>query len=220
MRIYWPRGAVRIAPTHLGVVMEKAILAKYCNQMVDVRRRTEVVKCFVSGTCHAKYDVSTAECIALQIRKILELIALASLVANKDEYRKQHANFALHWQAKLILARVAAVNPKFYPVPKIPMDLPNGTLDFQDGVKGYLTLDNFKTLYDKCSKLIHSRNPFSTQNPDEAVQFLNSVVGWINKIIVLLNHHLIYLSLEDEFICRADAQQVYRTTPRCSLSSS
>ena len=80
------------------------------------------------------------------------------------------------------------------------MDLPNGTLDFQDGVKGYLTLDNFKTLYDKCSKLIHSRNPFSTQNPDEAVQFLNSVVGWINKIIVLLNHHLIYLSLEDEFI--------------------
>ena len=75
-------------------------LSLYCDQMEEIKKRTEVVTCFINRICDAKYDVPTAECIALQLRKILELIALASLVANKEEYARQHANFASHWQAK------------------------------------------------------------------------------------------------------------------------
>ena len=73
---------------------------KYLGCMREIKRRTDVIQRFLGQELHARYLASTAECIALQFRKTLELIALASLVANRKEYAKQRANFSTDWNAR------------------------------------------------------------------------------------------------------------------------
>ena len=47
-------------------------------------------------------------------------------------------------------------------------------------------------LYDKCSEVIHTRNPFSTSEPK--IDFVHSVDQWLSKIMALLQLHLIRLA--------------------------
>jgi hypothetical protein len=60
----------------------------YCNLMDEVKKRTAVVQGFLNGQINAFYPAATIESAALQLRKILELIALGSLVAHKEEYTR------------------------------------------------------------------------------------------------------------------------------------
>lgn len=59
---------------------------KYVACMEEIKKRTSVVTAFVHGEINSKYVVTTAESAALQLRIILELVALSSLVANQGEY--------------------------------------------------------------------------------------------------------------------------------------
>ena len=74
--------------------MDTEYLVKYRDCMEEIKKRTEVVDGFLRGNYHALYLQTTVESICLQVRKILELIALASLVANKGVYEKSRQNFA------------------------------------------------------------------------------------------------------------------------------
>ncbi|MDE0447509.1 MAG: hypothetical protein OXH96_12625 [Spirochaetaceae bacterium] len=168
--------------------------------MDEIKKRADVVACFLTRRCTALYDVPSAECVALQIRKILELIALASLVANKAEYAAMHAKFEEHWKAKEILDNIREINPKFYPVPTMQHRREDGIFDNQPVKTGFLTADNFKTLYDQCSKLLHVRNPFSKKAAGDAKRFLKDAAQWMNRIRVLLNHHEIILAGRDQLI--------------------
>lgn len=170
-------------------------LQMYVEQMEEIKKRTDVVKCFLAKKCGALYDVTTVECMALQIRKILELIALGSLVANEAEYKKRHANFASHWKAKRILREIEKSNPAFYPRPtRQVVDEDSGQVVRLESITdGFLTREEYEELYDECSNLLHARNPFSgTERRD--LQFGRKVHIWMNKIIVLLNHHCVQLS--------------------------
>ena len=56
---------------------------KYLSCMREIKHRTDVIQRFLRQEWHAGYLASTAECIALQFRKTLELVALASLSRNE-----------------------------------------------------------------------------------------------------------------------------------------
>ena len=166
---------------------------KYLSCMREIKHRTDVIQGFLRQEWHAGYLASTAECIALQFRKTLELIALASLVANREEYGKQRANFSTDWNAKRIVNTLERVNPRFYPVPTKPVRLT--AEDFADydlkPVSGYLTQDDYILLFDKCSDLLHAANPYSESQPPYG-QFMNEAPEWLQKTMALLNHHHIY----------------------------
>ena len=87
----------------------------YCNLMYEVKKRIAVVQGFLGGQINAIYPRMTIELAVLQLRKMLELIALVSLVAHKDEYAKRHQKFASHWHAERILRDIEKINPDFYP---------------------------------------------------------------------------------------------------------
>ena len=176
-------------------------LSKYADCMEEIKKRTDVVRAFLARECHAMYVQTTAESIALQIRKILELIALASLVANRTEYAKHRANFRTDWNGKRILETLEKANPKFYPKPNKQVIDPNTgkVVELKDVKSGFLSKDEYTILYDACCDLLHADSPFSSK-PKSSERFLVDAPSWMEKIRRLLNHHTIQLVDDDKMI--------------------
>jgi hypothetical protein len=131
------------------------------------------------------------EHIALQFRKMLELIAFASLAANKQRYAEAHAEFASHWNAKRLLANLKAINAEFYPRPiELKKPRPEVGFGFDFVTSGFLTQDEFIELYQHTSVALHVRNPFK---PELDWSFGYSIDEWINRIIMLMRLHQIKL---------------------------
>jgi hypothetical protein len=84
-------------PSEMQSVDETGV-RQYANVMVEIKRRFRVIDHFMSGKNAAIYMPTTVETIGLQFRKILELIAFASLTANKKLYATAYANFSKHWE--------------------------------------------------------------------------------------------------------------------------
>ena len=171
----------------------------YADCMEEIKRRTTVIDGFLKGELTARYLQTTAECIGLQLRKILELIALASMVANQPEYRKHREHFHRDWNGKRILNTLQAANPRFYPVPTRQVRDPrtDEVIETKKITSGFLTKKDYVRLYDTCGAILHARNPFSKGGQD-ARSFLENAVVWMERIQVLLNHHQIQLFDSDK----------------------
>jgi hypothetical protein len=120
--------------------------------MEEIKRRTLVVSRLLNRELTTGYRMTDIEMIYLQLRKVLELIALGSLIANVDEYSRQQKKFAQHWYAARILDDLHAVNPNFYPVPGVQVkDESTGKVKAVDTPKKpFLTKTDFVTLYEIC----------------------------------------------------------------------
>jgi hypothetical protein len=180
--------------------MESEDISKYCDCMEEIKRRTHAVHAILSKQYTTPCKATNIEFICLQIRKILELVALASLVANKDEYARHHKKFAEHWRAKAILDSIEKINPRFYPVPgKQVRDPKTGKVTHLDLVKeGFLAQSEFSDVYNSCSEAIHAVNPFG-----DAVDYRNlekQIPLWMTKLKTLLNHHQIQLLNEKQML--------------------
>ena len=72
----------------------------YYNCLYEIKRRIEVIAAHINRELTERYKIVEVEFICLQFRKILELIALLSLVANKELYAEQHSKFRKHYHAE------------------------------------------------------------------------------------------------------------------------
>src|SRR5690606_3963113 len=100
--------------------------------------------------------------MCIQIRKILELIALSSLAANQTEYQKVKSNLANLWKATDIIKCIEAINPKHYPEP-IALQCWNGDPNYtrtRPVTEKYLKRDELFDIYARCGGLLHAQNPF------------------------------------------------------------
>ena len=48
-------------------------------------------------------------------------------------------------------------------------------------------------LYDACSEFLHVRNPYSPIPEKDCLEFLDRVPEWMEKIRILLDHHVVQL---------------------------
>ncbi|QDK77769.1 hypothetical protein EXU85_03830 [Spirosoma sp. KCTC 42546] len=162
-----------------------------CMEEIKLRQNTIIDILYKNKT--TGFVKTDEEFICLQFRKILELIALANLVSNKDEYAKKYSNFANHYHAKHILRDLEKINPDFYPNPvKQLIDESTGLVREIVNIKeGYLTKDEFINIYDFCSGQMHADNPFNPSTESEL--YLGRFKSWNTLIIKLLNHHIIRL---------------------------
>lgn len=164
----------------------------YANCMDEIKRRTHAVHAILQRAYSTLYPVTNIEFICLQIRKILELIALASLASHKEEFAKQHQKFSEMWRAKKILEDLEQLNPGFYPVPTEQVRDQNGKVSEVRSISGpYLTKSDFVEVYQLCSGLLHAQNPYGP--PKDLQQIEASIPGWMEKIKNLLNHHHVQL---------------------------
>jgi hypothetical protein len=166
---------------------------KYCSLMSEIKRRTAVIDGFSSGVTHALYAATTVESVYLQFRKILELIALGSLVANKETFSNVYENFSKYWNAEFLVKDIERINPDFYPRPIIQQvsSKPGTKMDLLDRSNDYLTKEELIKLYKKCGAVLHSGNPYGSQI--DYAYHEGMIPHWREKIVNLLNAHLIRL---------------------------
>lgn len=167
-------------------------LIAYCNRMQEIRGRIGLIASVLDGVVRTGSDSFDAELMFVQFRKSLELIAFASLIANKRKYSEAHENFASHWKAKGMLNAIAKLNPHFYPAPiEKPKVLESGVKHCDPITEGFLTKPEFEFLYDKSSEVLHARNPFSTGEPVVRIRY--GVADWVARIQRLLALHVTHL---------------------------
>lgn len=169
----------------------KVELNLYQDCLYEINKRIEVISDHINKITTEKYLIIEVETVCLQFRKILEKIALMSLVANKELYAEQNEKFAKHYHAERIMNDLKKINPDFYPVPTKPIINENGMKSWIEIEDGYLTKEEFVKIYEKCGGMMHAQNPFSTMKPIEEIQAL--FPEWLTKICVLLDHHHIRL---------------------------
>ncbi|MCD6450086.1 MAG: hypothetical protein J7L34_06235 [Thermotogaceae bacterium] len=156
--------------------------------MEEVNARINFLKTILKGSKALGQNKFNSELFAIHLRKILELIAFGSLIANKEKYSQAHKHFDSHWNAKDMLAYLEEVNPDFYPAPlKIGSIGMNGEKNLDFVIKGFLRKDQFVSLYNRCGGLLHTQNPFSSKK----IPKLNTtdVKKWVALIQELLAFH-------------------------------
>lgn len=165
----------------------------YCNLMDEVKKRTTVIQGFLDGKINAIYPATTIESAALQLRKIMELIALGSLVVNKEEYANNYEKFAHHYHAEKILRDIEKINPGFYPKPikEVPSKRAGVKMDITNVGNGFLTRNDFVSTYNALGEILHAKNPFALQT--DYARFEDLIKEAIGKTIVLLKTHEVQL---------------------------
>jgi len=161
--------------------------------MEEIKRRITVIQLFLTKKCTTSYAETNFETMCLQIRKILELIALGSLVANKNEFTKFNDKFEKLWNAREILRDIKKVNPDFYPKPvnETKSEDPQIGFHLDKVISGYLTEKKFLKIYEKCGGIMHAANPF--KNKFDYNYYKINIPFWVTEITTLLNIHLITL---------------------------
>jgi hypothetical protein len=164
----------------------------YCNCIDRVRYHVGVADTIFAGQINTGHRDLNAELIFLHLRKALEEIAFASLSANREKYSAARAGFATEWNARRMLGFIEKVNPNFYPLPlKPPQETAPGRKFFDRVTDGYLTKEDFVTLYDGAAEVLHCRNPYASGDPTINVKY--TVDEWSRRIKALLGWHFVQL---------------------------
>ena len=172
--------------------MEPDIKA-YTAVMEEIKRRTTVVFALLNQEIKVIYRATQVESMVLQVRMITELVALASLSANKSIFEKNRKKFENHWHPKKILKDVESLNPNFYPVPIVETPLKNtlAKTDLVNMKTGFMESDELIQVHGRCGNILHAKNPFGKDaNYD---YYKKMVPKWMDRIMKLLNCHQIKL---------------------------
>ena len=170
---------------------------KYCSLMAQVKARSRLLK-EVGESRVALFPLAArVEFVYLQFRKIIELIAMSSLVANAQTLSQFQSKLQKYWNAKELLKDMHTINPDFYPRPIIqqPSGVPGIRMRWLARSDDYLTKDRLMTLYDKCGSILHARNPFATEQDFSKLETAGP--DWYLRIVNLLNSHTIRLVGDD-----------------------
>lgn len=161
--------------------------------MEDIKRRIAVVDHLGTPASLVLPPQVRIESIYLQYRKILEQIAFGSLISNRDKFSQVYARFSKYWNAAELLRDLQRVNSDFYPKPKLEEPSPDPKVKghLVDKTEGYLTKGEFLELYGRSGDILHERNPYAGSSEFE--WFLQNAESWRDKIIGLLNMHMIHL---------------------------
>lgn len=158
---------------------------KYLLTLQEINMRLESITDVLDKNCRTTYEQTNIEFVALQLRKIFELIVFSSMISHKQPYAVINPTMNQHWRAKKILSKIEAINPKFYPKPVSGVQ--NKKWKVVKG--GYLTRKQLERYYDLSSGFIHAKNPFSLKKQSDS--FYQNVPLIVQKIQLLLEQHIV-----------------------------
>ena len=171
----------------------------YLKVMRQIKYRTNVVTGLINSDINMMYRVTQAESLSLQLRMIIESVALASLSANKDLFEAEGSKFKEYWKANRIFEDIEAKNPDFFPKPinEIPSGVPGVKNEITNVEDGFMTRDEMLEVHNRCCDFLHAPNPFAEER--DYREFLRQAPNWMTRIMKLLNSHIIRLLDDDIF---------------------
>lgn len=181
------------------VLNNEIILNKYIELMKELKRRDEVLLLLLEGKASLKYQITQFEGMFLQLRRILEIIAMSPILINEDQFRTISKKPEYEWRIKNIMNQLEELNTDYFPKPITIINNQGKPDKFIDRKNGYLTKDDLISAYDKCSDILHTTNPLRRPNTikfDKEREFISSTR---NKIRLLLNPHIIKSIIDDGF---------------------
>ena len=170
----------------------KEVVELYSNLMEEVKLRLSAVETGLkSMTGLLPREVCNEFCY-LQLRMICELIALGCLIVHGDIRAGKHGKSLIkEWSAPNIMKALEKLHPRFFPA-AVTLDIKPGNVHMEPKPdnSGYLTKEQFLTLYGKAGDALHrgtakrllNRTPYTAGSPPE-------IVEWVNAIIRLLDQH-------------------------------
>ena len=169
----------------------------YVNIMEEIKYRVNVIAGLINKEINMMYYITQAESIALQIRMIIESIALASLSANKSLFEQEGNKFKKYWKADRIFEDIEKQNPDFYPRPikELPSNIPGIKAESVDIEDGFMTRDEIIQVHQQCCDFLHAKNPYAQERDYGGL--MTQIPNWLDRIKRLLNNHQIKL-LNDE----------------------
>ncbi len=161
--------------------------------MDEVTQRFSVVDNFSNFQIPGISETVAIESACLQLRKILELISLGSLIANKKQFEEKKDKIRKYYHANRILNDIEQANKHFYPAPvKVQKSQKQGVNHHIDFVEeGYLTRKKFEKAYDKCGKIMHATNPLGSST--DLNYYKTNIRIWKEEAKLLIHEHTIVL---------------------------
>src|SRR6202022_1075952 len=165
--------------------------ASYVMCMEEVKRRLAAVDEILLGRKTTSFRYTNLEFVALQFRKIFELVVLATLASHQHLFDGLVRKLAKEWQVTKIVAIVRKKNPAFYPAPidRVPANKPGIKDEWKDVASSFLTLDELIVAHGKIGGLMHANNPYREELLLSEIE--KEFPVWREKLIRLLNNHLI-----------------------------
>ena len=161
---------------------------QYCDLMertkADLTGAIEIIESTSIGT------ETRIKTVAVQTRKILEDIAYAALVSNKDAGGKTQEELQDLRYPKDIFRDLGKAHPNFFPTPVEIRD-PSKGKPFVVKTKGVLTKEKLLQVYRELNPLAHSRNPMD--EPVDLDYFEEKIPVWLEEIVNTLDTHQVML---------------------------
>lgn len=174
---------------------QQALRDLYCNIMMEVRHRTDIVWYAANETYNIP-KIAAYELCYLQFRLVCELIALSSLAAHGDIPATKSGRLTRTYQADAILNMLEKLHPDFYPIPSKQIhDAKGKVLEVKPITSGFLSKKELIALYHETGDLLH-RGAMRDYKPRTPGDF-QKILATLEKITTLLNHHQIQLSDPD-----------------------
>ncbi len=169
---------------------------EYQKIMEEIKRRIEVITALLDKSVSLPFQATQVETTLLQVRMVLELLALSSLAANREIFEANQKKFRDSWKVAKIVNDVRRLNPNFYPIPLLHTNFEG--LDRLDEItEGSLTLEELIKIHGQCGERLHALNPYDSSF--ELDYFEKNIPLWMNKLMRLLALHKIRLLDDDVF---------------------
>lgn len=154
----------------------------YIKIIEEIKQRVDVVLRLHKGELFVEYRATQVESMILQVRKILELIVLASLSANKSIFEQNRKKFEDHWRPKDIIKDIESINPGFYPIPveEKPSE-DEGVVDLVDVKTKFMDRVELLFVYSECNRCLHASNLYGEGIDYE--YYIKKVSIWIDWIV-------------------------------------
>ena len=130
--------------------------------------------------------------VGVQTRRILENVAFAALVSNKDALDKSSEEMGNLWNPREIFRDIEKVHPDFFPKPVRIRDLNKGKdRPFTVRTEGVLNREKLLQIYRELNPLAHSWNPLD--EPVDYDYFMEKVPVWLGEIVNTMETHQVML---------------------------
>jgi hypothetical protein len=147
------------------------------------------------------YQVTEIESLALQIRMILEVLALSTIASHREAFKLNRKKLLGDWNLARIIKTVKKLNPKFFPVPIRQELVAYREFDLVRHVpltNNSLTEAQIVQEHGYLGNILHARTRY--KDDIDCTKVLKRLLVCKDKIVSLLNTHTVTLYGEKRMI--------------------